>query len=144
MAQPRHEFERRIRLAETDRSGFAHFATYIRLMEETEYSFLRSRGLCVVLHDSRGTIGFPRISVDIQIHQPVAFDEQVLITLELVVCDGKQLAYHFEIIDAHSEPVATGRFHVACCRFPVDTDPFAILTPQFVIDALNGDTIKSN
>ena len=144
MAHPRHEFERRIRLAETDKTGFAHFATYVRLMEETEYSFLRSRGMCVVLHDSKGTIGFPRISVDIQIHEPVSFDEQVLVTLELLVCDGKQLAYHFEIINAHSEPVATGQFNVASCRFPVDADPFAILTPQFVIDALTGDTINNN
>ena len=142
MTQPRHEFERRIRFAETDQSGFAHFATYVRLMEETEYSFLRSRGLCVVLHDSRGTIGFPRISVDIKIHEPVTFDETVLVTLELIVCDGKQLAYHFEIINAHSELVAIGQFRVACCRFPSDAEPFAILTPEFVTQALTGDSIN--
>ena len=127
---------RRIRRSETDSSGFAHFSTYVRLMEETEYGFLRSRNLCVVLQDDRGTIGFPRISVDFSVHQPARFDEQLLVILELTECDGKQISYHFEIVNDLSELVASGQFKVATCRFPNDGPPYAIITPDFVIQAL--------
>ena len=134
--RPRFEMSRKIRWRDTDQSGFAHFDAYIRLMEETEYAFLRSRGLCVVLHDDRGTIGFPRLNANVRIERPVRFDELVWVTLEMSHIDGKQIVYQFEIVDDDAQLVAVGHFKVACCRFPNDEPPFAILTPEFVIDAL--------
>ena len=53
--------EHRVRWHETDASGYVHFANYVRYMEETEYDFLRSRGLKVHMNDDRGAIGFPRV-----------------------------------------------------------------------------------
>ena len=131
---------RRIRWAETDASGYVHFASYVRMMEETEYGFLRSRGLRVVLYDDRGTIGFPRLNVDIKVVRPLVFDEQVRIQLDLTFIDGKKIVYEFEIVDEHAQQVATGLFHVACCRFPDDAPPYAILTPAFVTEALRKAT----
>ena len=132
---------RKIRWRDTDQSGVANLGVYIRLMEETEYAFLRSRELCVVLHDERGTIGFPRLNANVKIERPVRFDEQVWVTLELSQIDGKQIVYQFEIVDDDAQLVAVGHFKVACCRFPDDGPPFAILTPEFVMKALgNRDT----
>ncbi len=105
-------------------------------MEETEYAFLRSRGLSVVLKDERGTIGFPRLSVQLKIHQPAKLDELLYTTLELMLVDFKMIEYHFETVNELAELVAIGFFRVACCRFPDDKAPYAILTPEFVIDAL--------
>lgn len=122
-------------MAETAGNGYVYFATYIRLMEETEYAFLRSRSLCVVLHDNRGTIGFPRISCNVTVHEPAVFDQTVRTKLELVHSDGKQIEYTFEIT-TDDQPVASGIFIVACCRFPDDEPPFAILTPEHVLEAL--------
>ena len=136
VTKSRFEMSRKIRWRDTDQSGFAHFDAYIRLMEETEYAFLRSRGLCVVLHDDRGTIGFPRLNANVRIERPVRFDELVWVTLEMSHIDGKQIVYQFEIVDDDAQLVAVGHFKVACCRFPNDEPPFAILTPEFVIDAL--------
>lgn len=126
---------RRIRFAETAADGHAYFATYIRLMEETEYAFLRSRGLRVVLKDDRGIIGFPRLTARINVEQPAVFEQIVTTRLELKGSDGKQIEYHFELI-SDELPVATGRFVVACCRFPEDKPPFAILTPDHILNAL--------
>lgn len=116
------------------------------MMEETEYAFLRSRGLCVVLYDERGTLGFPRLSASLKIHQPLAFEARVTVRLRLTEIDGKQITYEFEIVDENeivdqtSQPLAVeGRFQVACCRFPDDKPPFAILTPDHVIKALTQD-----
>lgn len=121
---------------ETSQDGFVHFAVYVRLMEETEYAFLRSRGLCVVLHDDRGTIGFPRLHAEVNVENPLRFDQQVWVTLELTKIDGKQIVYEFEIVDEDATLVATGRFRVASCRFPDNDPPYAILMPEFIEQAL--------
>ena len=125
-----------VRLVDTDGTGFAHFATYVRMMEETEYAFLRSRGLSVVLYDERGTMGFPRLSVQLEIHHPVSVGELVEVTLQLVEIDGKQLRYEFDLVNATGLMAVEGRFQVACCRFPDGKPPFAILIPDIVSRAL--------
>ncbi len=136
MAIPRFETHRRVRFAETDASGHAHFSTYVRLMEETEYAFLRSRGLSVVLYDERGTMGFPRLSVEFKIHRAAVRDELIFTTLEMTNIDGKAIVYQFELVDEQAALVALGAFRVACCRFPADAPPYAILTPEHVIHSL--------
>ena len=132
----RFETSRRLRWAETEWGGQVHFANYIRLMEETEYAFLRSRGLCVVLHDERGTIGFPRLRAQCEVIRPARFDERLWISLELMQADFKTIEYRFEIVDEQAALVALGHFRAACCRFPENAPPYAILTPEHVLDSL--------
>lgn len=108
------------------------------MMEETEYAFLRSRGLRVVLHDELGTLGFPRLAVNLQIMNPLGLGQQVTVKLSLVEIDGKHIVYEFDIVDQSNVVAVQGRFRVACCRFPEGEFPYAILTPQFVMDALGG------
>ncbi len=130
------ELIREVRLVDTDSTGFAHFSSYVRMMEETEYAFLRSRGLRVVLYDERGTMGFPRLHVSINIFDPVRFGEQVLVKLKLTELDGKQITYRFDICNQAGEVVVQGEFRAAFCRFPDGDSPFAILIPDFVTAAL--------
>ena len=105
-------------------------------MEETEYAFLRSRDLRVVLNDGKGIIGFPRTRAEIQIIDPLEFEDLVETELVLGEMDGKQIGYDFVV--RHDEQVrATGKFQVVCCRFPAGEPPFAILTPDFVMDRLS-------
>jgi YbgC/YbaW family acyl-CoA thioester hydrolase len=144
-----------VRLADTDASGVAHFSSYVRMMEEAEYAFLRSRGLSVVLPNERGTLGFPRLQASIEVHQPLVFEQTVEIHLQLLELDGKQIVYEFEIVDdgdtgndleddrelpaANSrspQPLVKGRFVVVCCRFPEGEDPYAVLLPDGVVEAL--------
>ena len=111
-------------------------------MEETEYAFLRSRGLSVVLDDGRGVIGFPRVSARATIEIPLTFDDTVEIELDLVKLDGKQIVYNFRIIN-DGQIAATGTFKLACCRFPPDKFPYAILVPDFITSALLNETDSS-
>ena len=110
------------------------------MMEETEYAFLRSRNLSVVLYDERGTLGFPRISAEINVIQPLQFEQNVEVRLSLTEIDGKQIVYEFVILVDGGQPVVTGRFVVACCRFPDRQPPFAVLIPARVESALRGTT----
>ena len=126
---------RPVRFADTNGIGHVHFDLYVRLMEETEYAFLRSRGLRVVLEDGKGIIGFPRLRTDIQVTAPLCLGDSAETTLRLVEVSGKKITYEFEI-SLHQHPVATGTFEVACCRFPGGEAPYAILIPEFVAEKL--------
>ena len=132
----RFETSKTVRWVDTDASGMVHTSALIRMMEETEYAFLRSRGLSVVLTDSRGMMGFPRLSAEIEIENPVGFDSEVRVQIFLMVVDGKSVWYEFLIRDEQDATVATGKFVVAVCRFPSGEPPYAILTPEYVIEAL--------
>lgn len=132
----RLECSKVVRWVDTDASGMVHTSALIRMMEETEYAFLRSRGLSVVLKDGRGLMGFPRLSAEIEIANPVAFDTEVNVQILLMVVDGKTIQYDFLITDKEGATVATGKFVVAVCRFPDGDAPYAILTPEYVIEAI--------
>ena len=131
---------RRVSMTDTDASGTVHLGAFIRMMEETEYAFLRSRGLSVVLTDAKGVLGFPRLEASIDVRHPARFDDELQIELNLIAVDGKQVIYEFAIEGFpetdDSVEIASGRFRVVCCRFPNGEDPYAILTPLHVIDAL--------
>ena len=136
----RFQTQRRVRTVDTDFSGTVHVSAYIRMMEETEYAFLRSRGLSVVLSDQRGVLGFPRLEARIDLLSSSSFDEELQIELSLMEVDGKHIVYDFtiECINGMNvgQKVATGSFRVVCCRFPPGEPPRAILTPHNVMDAL--------
>ena len=131
------QLERQVRWVDTDAMETAHFSSYVRMMEEAEYAFLRSRGLSVVLHDPKGTMGFPRLSCEIKIKRPLQFGENVTVQLIFAATDGKRVAYQFKIVDADGDVAVVGRFVAALCRFPDDQNPYAILIPAEIIDALS-------
>lgn len=135
---PHSEFQltQSVRFVDTDQHGVAHFATYVRMMEETEYAFLRSRGLSVVLYDERGTLGFPRLQARLNVKQPLVFDDQVRVMLRLSKIDGKQITYEFDLVNDSGFIAVDGEFEVACCRFPDGKPPFAVLIPDYVTTAL--------
>ncbi|QEG24548.1 acyl-CoA thioesterase [Mariniblastus fucicola] len=138
----RFEISKTVRWVDTDASGMVHTSALIRMMEETEYAFLRSRELSVVLTDGRGLMGFPRLSAEIEVQNFVGFDTEVTVELFLMLVDGKSIRYEFRISTEH-EPVATGAFRVAVCRFPAGELPYAILTPEYVIELLTKPGVRT-
>ena len=126
----------RVRWQDVDQSGYATLPNYIRIMEETEYAFLRSRELSIVMQDERGVVGFPRISADVQVHEPVTIDDELDIWLLVVKNDGIKIGYQFELT-RDGVLAATGAFELACCRFPPGKPPKAILIPDFIMQKLS-------
>ena len=130
------EVDREVRLVDTDATGMVHFAAYVRMMEEAEYAFLRDRGLSVVLRDERGTLGFPRLSANIDIVQPVTHGEMIRVQVLLAQLDAKSIEYQFRLVDSVGTTRVRGEFRAACCRFPDQGPPYAILIPESVVAAL--------
>lgn len=126
---------REIRMTDTDATGWVTLDSCIRMMEETEYAFLRSRDLRVVLYDGKGTMGFPRLHASASIDRPLRFGDTVTVQLSLTQMDGKQIEYRFQIVSDDSVAVE-GQFRVAFCRFPDYQNPYAILIPDEVTAAL--------
>jgi acyl-CoA thioesterase FadM len=141
-------FERVLRVQEqdVDRMGLAIAPMYARWMEETEYGFLRSRGLSVTMTDARGRYGFPRTHVEWEIKSAAGRDDELRVQLWLGKTDGKVLEYRFQI-DRRStiseiaatvswEPCCLGRFVMCCARFPAEAMPYAIPIPEGVLERL--------
>lgn len=142
------DFERLVRVQEqdVDRMGLAISPMYARWMEETEYGFLRSRGLSVSMTDARGRYGFPRTHVEWEIQSAARRDDELRVRLWLGETDGKLLEYRFQIerraaVPATDEPgtweeCAAGRFMMCCARFPAEAMPYAIPIPESVLERL--------
>jgi acyl-CoA thioesterase FadM len=142
------DFERVVRVQEqdVDRMGLAISPMYARWMEETEYDFLRSRGLSVSMTDFRGRYGFPRTHVEWEIQSAARRDDELRVRLWLGETDGKRLEYRFQLdrrefgSGASERPVwegcATGRFVMCCARFPAEAMPYAIPIPESVLERL--------
>ena len=112
-------------------------AACITWLEETEYAFLRSRGLSVVLNDEKGRIGFPRVRTELEIREPLVLDDELVVSLRLGELDGKVIQYRFEAIRvADGALVVVAQFTMACCRFPDAELPYAILVPEWIEEKL--------
>ena len=132
---------RRVQYGDLDAFGFVYFPNFVRYMEETEYAWLRSHNLSVVLSDEKGSIGFPRLSAEFEIVENIGFGAIMAIEMKIAPCNGKNLQYTFDI-QSEGRPVANGRFVAACCRFPENGVPYAIPIPPWVMNNLFGENIN--
>lgn len=100
--------QRRVNWCDTDETGNVHFANYVRYMEETEYEFLRSVNLSVVISDEKGVIGFPRLRSQFEIKSPLQFEDIVHVNLTVDDNNGMRIRYRFELFcHARSELTRT-------------------------------------
>ena len=134
---PDFAISRRVARVEVDQTGYVHFSNYPRYAEEAEYAFLRSRDLAVIRGESRGILGYPRVSAALEIVHPLACAQTFQVVVESVAHDAKQLEYVFRL-ECAGQPAATIRFRVACCRFPGKGTPYAIPLPESVLTAIFG------
>ncbi len=136
--EPGFSIQRRVAWVDVDQRGCVHFANYVRYAEETEYAFLRSRGLPVIRVEPRGIVGFPRVTAAVDVVRPLRRDDVFQVALTGLAHDGKQLEYLFQVRVA-GELSASICFRVACCRFPTPDPPYAILLPVEFLGRIFGD-----
>ena len=134
MAQT-YETTKRVQFGDTDLAGFVHFPNYLKYMEEVEYEFLRSVGLDVILYDERGSLGFPRVESHCQYLSPARYGQIIDIQMTVVSNNGKRIEYEHEL-RVGDRPVAKGKICVACCRFPIDKDPYPIPVPDNILEQI--------
>jgi 4-hydroxybenzoyl-CoA thioesterase/acyl-CoA thioester hydrolase len=90
-----------------------------------------------VLHDAKGTLGFPKLSARCDYQRPARYEELMDMFLRVSCHDGKSLLYEIEF-RCGDEKLACGELRVALCRFPADQPPYAVPISDDVMGRLFG------
>ena len=133
---------RTVEFSHTDMAGISHFTNYFRYMEEAEHEFLRSLGLDVVMHDAKGTYGFPKLSAECRYRRPVAYGTELTIQMRVQADDGKTIEYQCQMFD-QEQLVAEGCIRVACCRFRGHEFPYAIPLTDEILSKFDDSKVSA-
>jgi acyl-CoA thioester hydrolase len=119
---------RRVEFSDTDAAGIAHFAAFFRMMEQAEHELLRSVGLSVVMHDSAGTISWPRVSAKCDFLAAARFEDLLEIEVRIARLGKRSITYaHRFLLDG--KELATGEITAVCCRIKDGKPPKSIDIP---------------
>ena len=94
-----------IAFGDTDASGWMHFPSIFRYVEEAEHAFLRARG--VLVYDRvRG--GWPRVKVSCDYKRPFLAGDRFEILLAISRLGASSITWDFEVLNAAGEIAAFG------------------------------------
>jgi acyl-CoA thioester hydrolase len=119
---------RRVEFSDTDAAGIAHFAAFFRMMEQAEHELLRSVGLSVVMHDSAGTISWPRVSAKCDFLAAARFEDLLEIEVRIARLGKRSITYAHRFLLDRKE-LATGEITAVCCRIKDGKPPKSIDIP---------------
>lgn len=105
MDAPQHRMVREVSFADTDASGWMHFANVFRYAEEAEHEFLRSRGL-VVIDPTRG--GWPRVKAGCDYLRPMRAGDRIEVRLGIARMGDSSICWSFEVVTDQGETAASG------------------------------------
>ncbi len=131
---------RRVEWSDTDAAGIAHFTCFLRMMEQAEHDFLRSRDLSVHMTDAEGPISWPRVSVRCDFRVPVRFEDELDIDVHIDRLGTKSVTYAFRF-QRDGQDIADGSITTVCCRLPRDGSsdpPQSIEVPEAIAAKLRG------
>lgn len=126
---------RRVAFRDTDAAGIAHFSAFFAYMEDAEHEFLRSLGFSVVMHDSEGTLSWPRVSVQCDYRAAAKFEDVLDIELSITRMGEKSVTYEFTFSRSGDE-IAGGRMTAVCCRIVPGKPPQSQPIPVWIAEKL--------
>ena len=107
----------RVEFAETDMAGIVHFSNFFRMMENTEHALFRSLGHSIHAAREGETTGWPRVKASCEYLQPLRFEEEVAIRLEVAEVRTRSVRYGFTFSRVRDgAAVAKGEFTTVCAR----------------------------
>jgi acyl-CoA thioester hydrolase len=106
-------YARRVQFADTDLAGIVHFSWLFRYMEEAEHAAWRAAGLSIAGKDSG--LGWPRVAVSFEFHQPLHFEDEVEIVVRLADVGSRSLQYE-HTVRRGDVLIGTGRMKTVCVR----------------------------
>ena len=124
---------RRVEFADTDVSGLVHFSRFFVFMETAEHQFLRSLGTEVHTQHEGHEIGWPRVKATCEYLSPVAFGDELEITVRVNRKGTKSMTYGFEF-QHEDRAIARGEVTAVCCVLGEPGGPRAIEIPAVIAD----------
>ncbi|MCM1284315.1 MAG: acyl-CoA thioesterase [Muribaculaceae bacterium] len=102
-------YEHHAKYYETDQMGIIHHSNYVRWMEEARMDLMEQIGLSYKQMEEMEIIS-PVISIEVNYHSMVHFDDVVVIQTKLVKYDGIRMEVEYVMTDKESgELRTTGR-----------------------------------
>lgn len=95
METPCYIHASRVSFGDTDCSGWLHFPTIFRHVEEAEHAFFRERGIAII---SREEGGWPRVHVSCDFKRPLRFGDEIQVQLGIERIGAASLNWVFEVL----------------------------------------------
>src|SRR6476659_4552820 len=134
---------RRVEFSDTDAAGIVHFVAFFRMMEQAEHELLRSVGLSVIMHDSAGTISWPRVGAKCEFTAAARFEDVLEIEVQIARLGKRSVTYAHRFL-RNGKELATGEITAVCCRLKDGKPPKSIDIPAGIVKKLKPFVIQSN
>jgi acyl-CoA thioester hydrolase len=107
------KYTRRVQFSETDLAGIAHFSAYFRFIEEAEHALWRAAGLSIGKAEETG--GWPRVSAAFDYKNPLRFEDEFDVAVQLTTVTRRSIQYGFTITSGDTL-IGTGTMTAVCTR----------------------------
>jgi acyl-CoA thioester hydrolase len=97
MLDPLYVHPCQVTFGDTDCSGWLHFPSIFRHVEEAEHAFLRERGIPII---SREEGGWPRVHVSCDFKSPLRFGDVIEVQLGIERIGAASVNWVFEVLKA--------------------------------------------
>ncbi|MEI2694281.1 MAG: thioesterase family protein [Saprospiraceae bacterium] len=128
-----HQFQFRVRYAETDQMGYVYYGNYMQYYEIGRVEALRSLGILYADLESLHGIFMPVVSVSIRYLRPAYYDN--LLTIETSIQKLPENSIHFDTNIFNEEKERINSAQIILC-FLNSESKVRISTPQFILDKL--------
>lgn len=125
-----HEYETRVRFADTDQMGVVYHGRYLEWFEAARTEMMRDHGLPYKDLESSG-FSLPVIEVRCRYHQPVLYDDLVLIRTRLSELSRLKMKLEYRVF-VHHDPILRAEAETLHCFLNRDGRP--VRAPKDILD----------
>lgn len=102
-----HEFNVRVRYAETDQMGVVYHGKYAEYFEMGRVEWLRNLGVSYADMEKQGVM-LPVVSLTMNYKKPARYDDLLTVKTLLKKQDGVKIEFDYEIYNENKELLTTG------------------------------------
>ena len=106
-------YKRKAYFHETDRMGIIHHSNYIKWMEEARVAFMDAIGFSYASVENKGIVS-PVVALQIEYTNPVEFDDEVEIRLQIEKYNGVRLRIRYEFFDRSKSRISAAASSEHC------------------------------
>jgi acyl-CoA thioester hydrolase len=103
MTQVVHQWPIRIYYEDTDMQGIVYYANYLKYLERARTEFLRAAGFEQGDLIEKQGVAFAVRAIQVDYLKPAKFNDELLVTTEVVEVKRASLIFHQMIVRAHSK-----------------------------------------
>ena len=128
----KHEFNKRVRYAETDRMGYMYYGNYPTYYEIGRVEALRFLGLSYKSIEDEGIL-MPVVNMNARYIRPALYDQMLTIKTEVRTLPSRFITFHTEIFNENNKLINGGI--VKLCFVNTKTNK-TVDVPQKILNAL--------